>query len=77
MFTAEVTCHMVNKSINLVSGIILGPHPIIEQAGMMEHATSNAAGVRLIGYMYWGVKEVFTVEATGQKMGELEHQSGL
>ena len=55
----------VNQSINLVSGIILDTHPVIKQAGMMEHATSNAAGVRLLGiYMYRGVNEVFTVEVT-------------
>jgi hypothetical protein len=60
----------------MVSGIILHPHPIIKQAGMMEHATSNAAGLRPIGYMYRGVNEVFTAEVTGI-MGELEHQSGL
>ena len=39
----------VNQSINLVSGIILDTHPVIKQAGMMEHATSNAAGVRRLG----------------------------
>ena len=33
---------------------------------MVEHATSNAAGVRPIGYMYRGVNEVFTAEVTGQ-----------
>ena len=32
----------------------------------MEHATSNAAGLRPVGYMYWGVNEVFTAEVTGQ-----------
>ena len=32
----------------------------------MEHTTSNAAGVRLMGYMYRSVNEVFTVEVTGQ-----------
>jgi hypothetical protein len=52
----------------MVSSIILDPHPIIKQAGMMEHATSNAAGLRPIadlGYMYRGVNEVFTAEVTG------------
>ena len=33
---------------------------------MMEHAASNAAGLRPIGYMYRGVNEVFTVEVAGQ-----------
>ena len=28
----------------------------------MEHATSNAAGLRPIGSMYWGVNEVVTEE---------------
>jgi hypothetical protein len=32
----------------------------------MEHATSNAAGLRPIGYMYRGVNEAFTVEVSGQ-----------
>ena len=51
----------------MVYSIILDPHPIIKQAGMMEHATSNAAGLRPIGYiMYWGVNEVFTAEVIGQ-----------
>ena len=56
----------MNHSIILVSSIILDPHPIIKQAGVMEHATSNAAGLRLIGYMYRGVNEVFTAEVTGK-----------
>ena len=31
----------------------------------MEHATSNAAGLRRdLGYMYRGVNEVFTAEVT-------------
>ena len=30
----------------MVSSIILDPHPILKQAGMMEYATSNAAGLR-------------------------------
>ena len=53
----------------MVSGVILDPHKIIKQAGMMEHATSNAAGLRpmrVFGYMYRGVNEVFTAEVTGQ-----------
>jgi hypothetical protein len=50
----------------MVSSIILDPHSIIKQAGMMEHATSNAARLRPIRYMYWGVNDVFTVEVTGQ-----------
>ena len=49
----------------MVSSIILDPHPIIKQAGMVEHAASNAAGLRLIGSMYRGVNEVFTAEVTG------------
>ena len=35
----------------------------------MENATSNAAGLRpmrVFGYMYRGVNEVFTAEAYGQ-----------
>ena len=32
----------------MVSSIILDPHPIIQQAGVMEHATSNAAGPRSV-----------------------------
>ena len=32
----------------MVSSVILDPHTIIKQAGMMEHATSNAAGLHLI-----------------------------
>ena len=55
----------VNWSINMVSSIILDPHPIIKQAGMVEHAASNAAGLRPIGSMYRGVNEVFTAEVTG------------
>ena len=31
----------------MVSSVILDPHKIIKQAGMMEYATSNAAGPRL------------------------------
>ena len=49
----------------MVSSIVLEPYPIIKQAGMMEHVTSNAAGLRPIGYMYRGVNEVFTAEGTG------------
>ena len=33
----------------MVSSVTLDPHTIIKQAGMMEHATSNAAGVRRLG----------------------------
>ena len=29
----------------MVFSIILDPHPIIKQAGMVENATSNAAGL--------------------------------
>ena len=53
----------------MVSSVILDPHTIIKQAGMMEHSTSNAAGLRpmrVFGYMYRGVNEVFTAEVTGQ-----------
>ena len=53
----------------MVSSVILDPHKIIKQAGMMEYATSNAAGLRpmrVFGYMYRGVNEVFTAEVTGQ-----------
>ena len=52
----------------MVSSVILDPHKIIKQAGMMEHATSHTAGLhpmRVFGYMYRGVNEVFTAEATG------------
>ena len=52
-------------SPNMISSIILDPHLIIKQAGMMEHATSNAAVLHPIGYMYRGVNEVFTAEVTG------------
>ena len=58
----------MNQSIILVSNIILDPHTIIKQAGVMEHATSNAAGLRpmrVFGYMYRGVNEVFTAEVNG------------
>ena len=50
----------------MISSIILDPHPIIKQAGVMENVTSNAAGLHLIGYMYRGVNDVFTAEVTGQ-----------
>ena len=50
----------------MVSSVILDPHTIIKQAGVMEYATSNADGLRLIGYMYRGVNDVFTAEVTGQ-----------
>ena len=36
---------------------------------MIEHATSNAAGLRpmrVFGYMYRGVNKVFIAEVTGQ-----------
>ena len=56
----------MKQSIKMVTGTILDSHPIIKQAGVMEHATSNAAGVPPIGYMYRGVNEVFTAEVTGQ-----------
>ena len=39
----------------MVSSVILDPHTIIKQAGMMEHATSNAAGGALDRDMYQGV----------------------
>ena len=55
----------MNQSIIMLSSIILDPHPIMKQAGMMEHATSNAAGLCPIGYMYSGVNKVFTAEVTG------------
>ena len=53
----------------MVSSIILDPHTIIKQAGVMENATSNAAGLRpmrVFGYMYRGVNKVFMAEVTGQ-----------
>ena len=50
----------------MVSSIILDPHSIMKQAGVMEHVTSNAAGLRPAGYMYRGVNDVFTAEVTGQ-----------
>ena len=52
----------------MVSSVILDPHKIIKQAGMMEYATSNAAGlrpIRVFGYMYRGVNNVFTAEVYG------------
>jgi hypothetical protein len=39
----------------MVSSIILDPHTIIKQAGMMEHATSNAAGLRSCTGMIMGM----------------------
>ena len=59
----------MNQSPHMVSSIILDPHTIIKQAGVMEHATSNAAGLRpmrVFGYVYRGVNDVFTAEITGQ-----------
>ena len=53
----------------MVSSIIPDPHPVTKQAGMMEHATSNAAGLRPIVYMYRGVNEVFTADVTGHNIG--------
>ena len=50
----------------MVSGIILDPHTIIKQAGVIESSTSNAAGLLPIGYMCRGVNDVFTAEVTGQ-----------
>ena len=50
----------VNHSIIMVSSIILDPHPIIKEAGIMEHATRNVAQLRSSEYMYWGVNDVFT-----------------
>ena len=41
----------------------------LKQAGMMEHTTSNAAGLRpmrVFGYMYRGVNEVFTAKVNGK-----------
>ena len=35
-----------SQSTHMVSSIILDPHPIIKEAGIMEHATSNAARLR-------------------------------
>jgi len=39
----------------MVSSVILYPHTIIKQAGMMEYATSKAAGGALDRDMYQGV----------------------
>ena len=50
----------------MIFSIILDPHLIMKQAGMMEHAASNAAGLCPIEYMYRGVNEVFTVDVVGQ-----------
>ena len=53
----------------MVFDVILDPHTIIKQPGMMEHATSNTAGQRTAvryRYDYEGVNEVFTAEITGQ-----------
>ena len=61
----RVPATMVNYSIILVSSIILDPHPIIKEAGIMEHATSNVAQLRSYGYIYRGVNNVFTPEVTG------------
>ena len=51
----------------MVSSVTLDPHTIIKQAGMMGHATSNAAGGALgSGYVSGSVNDVFTAEVTGQ-----------
>ena len=42
----------VGQSIILVSSIILDPHAIMKEAGIMEHATSNVARLRRYGYIY-------------------------
>ena len=42
----------VDQSTSLVSSIILDPHPIMKEAGIMEHATSNVARLRRYGYIY-------------------------
>ena len=51
----------------MIFSIILDPHSIIKQAGMMEHATSNAAellsGTSIINRC---VNAVFTAKVTGQ-----------
>ena len=63
----------------MVSSVNLDPHPIIKQAGMMEHATSNAAGLRPNRVYVSGGER--GVHSRGYQpewvMGELEHQSGL
>ena len=56
----------------MVSVVILDPHTVMKQAGMMEHTASNATGLRSgtmlyrYDYHYGGVNEVFTAEVTGQ-----------
>ena len=52
------------------SSITLDPHPIIKEAGVMEHATSNAAQLcrdtaSTGAYCIPGVNEVFAPEVTG------------
>ena len=51
---------------NMIFSITLDPHPIKKQAGTMEHAASNVAGLHLIAYMYRSANKVFTAEVTGQ-----------
>ena len=58
----------VDQSIILVSGIILDPHPIIKEAGIMEQATSNTARLRrnkVYGFGYMGVNNVLAPVGTG------------
>ena len=58
----------MNQSIFLAYSTVLDPHPIIKEAGIMEHATSNADRLRrntAYGYMYRGVNDVFIPEGTG------------
>ena len=49
----------------MASSITWDPYSIMKQAGVMENATSNAAGLRRDRVYVSGVNEVFTAEVTG------------
>jgi hypothetical protein len=52
----------------MFSSTVLDPYPIIKEAGIIEHATSNAARLHCdtaCEYMYRGVTNVFAPESTG------------
>ena len=58
----------MNQSIFRAYSTVLNPHPIIKEAGIMEHTTSNAARLRrdtAYGDIYRGVNDVFTPDGTG------------
>jgi hypothetical protein len=52
----------------MFSSTVLDPHPIIKEAGIMEHATSNADRLRCdtaCMLQIRGVNNVFAPEGTG------------